>query len=257
MGTVLFFMGGGGCQPTRTSPRPDDHRGARLARQVLEEHLGADCPVTVPAGRGFDLGPDERAIAGLPLGGVLPEGFVEGIEGHQRIMPTLRVDPVARPRVGVRGGHHPRADRVELDVGATLEEVVVLRDEQTLETILPEVAGVAVPSLVGQGVAEVEALHGLAQTYACRSFDNQVHVVRHEAVVVEVEAVFREVGGNESTVALEVGLIMKDRCAVVPTGQNVVAATIHQEPSLAWHTDSSSTKIRTVPYFPNRPLFSL
>lgn len=83
-----------------------------------------------------------------------------------------------------------------------------------------------VPPLVGQRVAEVQALHGLPQARGAFRFHDEVDVVRHEAVVVEPDPVRREDRQEEPSVELEIRRIVEHGRAVVAPREEVVAAPI-------------------------------
>ena len=63
----------------------------------------------------------------------------------------------------------------------------------------------------------------------------------------------RQVFQEELAVALVIGRLMEDRGAIVPPGQELVAAVIDQLAGEAW--PDRIRKLRTVPYFPIFPDF--
>ena len=117
-------------------------------------------------------------------------------------------------------------DRIEIYVGPTLEQVDIFGDQQALEPILPEMPGVGVLPLVGQGIAQIEPLHRLAQAHAGGRPDDEMHVVRHQAVVVEPDAVRGEVAQQQLAIALVVGGGMEHGGAIVSAREHMVTGII-------------------------------
>lgn len=66
---------------------------------------------------------------------------------------ALQVGSSTRPRVLLSLLDQPGPHGIEIDIRATLQQMAVVRNQQTLEPILPEMARVAIFALVGQGIA--------------------------------------------------------------------------------------------------------
>ena len=171
---------------------------------------------------------DELSVTGLTLRGCLPEARIERVRRDEGVVVSFGVDAVTRPRVSGRRRDHVGPHRVQLHIGTTLEQIVVFRDQETLEAILPEVAGMTAPLFVREGIAEVDPLHGLAKFFGCCGLYYQMNVVRHQAIVVECDLVLGKVRRDELPVTLEISRIMEDGRPVVTPGEDVVATAINE-----------------------------
>jgi len=118
---------------------------------------------------------------------------------------------------------------------APQKQVGVLGDQEALETILPKVARMAIAALIGEGVREIQSMHGVAQPHCRRRFRDEMDVVGHEAVMVEMNLMREEIPMKQLAVPLLVFRVEKDRHPVVPPRQEMVTATIQEKSRCAWH----------------------
>ncbi len=88
---------------------------------------------------------------------------------------------VAAPGPVTRRSHHTRTNRIEVNVTADLQQILVSIDENALETPLKKVPGLVVPPIVGLGIDAVDLAHQLREVGATR-LENEVIVVVHQAV---------------------------------------------------------------------------
>ena len=83
---------------------------------------------------------EELAVTVLTFKRCLTEGFVEGIQRHQRVHVPLSIDPVAGPRIGLRRGDHLGSHGIEFNVNTACEEIGVIFNGKMLEPVFPEVS---------------------------------------------------------------------------------------------------------------------
>ena len=187
----------------------------------------------------------------MPVDGVATEREVRGAEADQRIRLPIGIGAVARPGSGFRGGDDLRADGIQFDVGATLEQVDVIRNEQAFEAVLPDVPDVAVGPMKVVGIGEVEPLDGPAEFRARSRSDHKVDMVGHQAIVVDLYVVLLAEGEEPLAVPLPVAVVAEDRGPVVATRQDVVASVIDEQAGRSRHHRNPS-KREPVPIFQKR-----
>jgi len=64
-----------------------------------------------------------------------------------------------------------------------------------------------------------------------RNLDDQVDMVWHQGIVVDLEFVLKTIGGEQLEIPLEVGVIVEDRLAVIPAREHVVGPAVNQPAS--------------------------
>jgi len=92
----------------------------------------------------------------------------------------------AAPAVVASRFDHAGAEGVGLDVAEDGQEVVVDLDDGALEPTLPDVAAAVMAAVAALGVEDEEALYDPADR-RLQGSDQEVDVVGHEAVAVELE----------------------------------------------------------------------
>ena len=120
------------------------------------------------------------------VAGVCGERLVDGDRVEERVAASEPVGGEAAPAVVACGFDHAGAEGVGLDVAEDRQEVVVVLDDGALESTLPDVAAAVVAAVVALGVGDEQALHDPADR-RLQGPDQQVDVVGHEAVAVELE----------------------------------------------------------------------
>ena len=141
----------------------------------------------------------------------------------------------AAPAVVAGGFDHAGAEGVGLDVAEDRQEVVVVLDDGALEPALPDVAAAVVAAVVALGVGDEQALHDPADRRLAGA-DQQMDVVGHEAVAVELERLpLLQVGEGLEEGGVVV-VVEEDRCAVVAAVDDVVDEPVvdGSQAVLAW-----------------------
>src|SRR5947207_250680 len=134
--------------------------------------------------------------------------------------------PATPPGVVPRLRHHPRRQRVALDVAAATEEVRLDLHRRALEPRLPEVAH--------EAVAAVEVMHVGAQQPGAerrqppwvRQLQEEVKVIAHETVVIKPQGETLAVAGEQPEKITAVLVVGEDGFAVMAAVHDMVAGGI-------------------------------
>lgn len=129
-----------------------------------------------------------------------------------------------KPPVGSNGGRdgtrtcgvnrHPCAHGVKLGIGQRHPQVRSV-ERAGVETALPHVARGRAASVEIGGVTAVGVLQGKAQGVVALGSSDQVHMVGHEAITEQAEAVHRAVAAQEVEVDEPVGIGLQNELAGV------------------------------------------
>ena len=196
---------------------------------------------------------DECAITFLSGGGLGSEHGIVGIFIDEGIGFTKRIVPITGPRVVFGMLDQSGADGIALDVAAGFEEVTLLLHEGTFIASLPEVAHVAGLCSIPAGVFKEQELHELGEHRAVVQLAKEMEVVAHQAVVGKRPAVFAFRLRQESGEGLEAPRYGKDKEAIIPAGNEMVAAAVKEPARLPGHYRTPSSTSLTLPVTP--PIF--
>ena len=127
----------------------------------------------------------------------------------------------ARPRIVLCRGAHACPDRVQDDVAGQLEEVRFALDEDSLEAPLEHVADPIVPAVESLRVLPVQAPHASGQV-RLGGLDEQVEVVRHQAVAVAVPVVGVDDLAQPVEEGVPIPVVEEDGFARIAPGGQVV-----------------------------------
>ena len=84
-------------------------------------------------------------------------------------------------------GDQPCAHRVQFDVADGSDKVVLI-ERKRVKALLPEMTAPAVAKIDDAGVAAMSVGEGAAEATRIRGHENEVHVVRHQAVGEHLDA---------------------------------------------------------------------
>jgi hypothetical protein len=139
----------------------------------------------------------------------------------------------------VRVIHNAGPDGIQLDVALACEQVAVRLHERCLVPALPERSGSIVKVVEVAHVSPAQRLHRCGQRGRPLRRGEQVHVVRHEDVGVDSEAM---PGGQEAQALVEVESIAvgpEDRLPVVAAHHDVHRRGFHEKAREACHPAST------------------
>src|SRR5688572_21935985 len=122
---------------------------------------------------------------------------------------------MAGPRKAGRVGHHARAHRIELDVAIAGHYVSAGLGNAGTEAAFPKRAGPIVPPVEIQDIGSAEVAHQQPTSLRTRRGDQEMHVVRHEAVSMHLALVLHRELPQGAEVSQVVAVMRKARVAVV------------------------------------------
>jgi hypothetical protein len=114
-------------------------------------------------------------------------------------------------------------------------EISFFIHEEALVPALVEVAGSLVATIEGAGVGDVEVAHELGKVPQGR-FDEQMKVVRHQHVAVQLDFVDRQGLGEKLEKSLSVRIVLKDVSLFISAAGDVVDGTGVLNPQGSGHT---------------------
>ena len=172
----------------------------------------------------------------LPLAGgrSLREVLVFGQWVQQLIRLAQAVAGEAAPAVVARRFDHAGAEGVGLDVAEDRQQMVVVLNDGALEPTLPDVAAAVVASVVALGVGDEQALHDPADR-GLQGANQQVHVIGHEAIAIELERPALLQVADRLQECLVIPVVEEDRCAVVAAIDDVVDETVADRSKWSGH----------------------
>ena len=99
---------------------------------------------------------------------------------------SIGVGRVTAPRIRFQGGHHAGLKRVAFDVATGFEEIALGFNRKTVITALPEMAADPIRAAHVEPVASLEVMQGSAEFLRVAGTEEQVNMIGHEAVVMEL-----------------------------------------------------------------------
>src|SRR6185503_18129473 len=168
--------------PARALHDRQDRPGLRDARRRL------------PLQREFLVRQRDRAhgtVRRLPLGASRTEREVQRVEHEPVTYLTERVNSITRPPVLVRCGDHVGAQRVQFHVPETRKPIPLVVQLDHPRPLVPQRPGASILAVEVARVAGVCLLHGFGEGRLRRRCGDDVVVVAHQRVRVDVQAMFR------------------------------------------------------------------
>ena len=141
----------------------------------------------------------------------------------------------ARPRVSARIIRHARTHGVEFDIPVAVQHIAFAVDQAGFVTAFPQRAGTTVASVELADVAASEFLH-----QACNSSDfwrrgQQMHMVVHQDVRVQLATCVEQCLAKQREVALPIVVVEKAGQAIVAALDNVLRNAGKVESWLSGH----------------------
>ena len=145
---------------------------------------------------------------------------------RQRIKPRRRLHPpnvrgVTAPRPVFGSPHHPRTDRVEVNIAADLQQVSILIDQYALEAPLKKVPYLAMPPIVRLRIDTIDLPHELRKIRAAGVEDKMVVIV-HEAISQGHRIKPGKRLADNVQKALPINIIFKNNLSTITTRCHVV-----------------------------------
>lgn len=171
------------------------------------------------------VGGDVEAIRLLSCLGCFSHGEVAGGRGQDNF-PSLSIGIPEVTAPGILGQvlDHAGLEGVAFNVPSSFQKVTFGLDREAVVTALPEMAGETVLSAHMEPVTPLNLMHETDQFFRSGSAKEQVDMVGHEAVVVEVNIVRRDGCRAESEVESEVVLFAEDALSIVSARGDMVEA---------------------------------
>ncbi len=158
----------------------------------------------------------------------------------------------ARPWVGEWIIRHMSADGIELDIAVAMQKVAFAIDQACLVATFPQCSGAPVTCVELAHVATSKFLHEASKGSDFGWRGQQVDVVVHQDVRVQLAACFEQCFAQQGQVTLSIFIVEKAGQAIVPSLDNVLRNSGQVESWLSGHRLSVGA---SVPAFqPPRPL---
>lgn len=140
----------------------------------------------------------------------------------------------AGPVVMLRMLDHRGANGVELDIAVRGKKVVIRVDQAGFEASFPQRSGASMAVVEGRHIRLAKLAHG--QRYLARlvGTDEQMHVIAHQNVGVNSQAMFRGALAQQTEVVATVVVIQKDGASIDPALCDVEWYPRYFQASLAW-----------------------
>lgn len=139
-----------------------------------------------------------------------------------RVVTPEGVGCMAGPRVVGRIGAHARANRVELDIAVAAQQVGVAIDEGGFVAAFPERARAAVAIVDVANVTPPQRLHEAGDLATALRGHQQVHVVGHQYIGVNLAAVAQRDFPEVLQIAMPIGIGEEAGLAIVAALDNVL-----------------------------------
>lgn len=148
----------------------------------------------------------------------------------------------ARPVVMFGSLDHGGTHRIELDIPIRGEQVVIRVDQAGLEASFPQRSAASMATVEGSDVSLTQLTHG--QRYLARGFgaDEQVHMIAHQHVGVDAQAVSCCTFAQQAQIVAAVFVIQKDGAAIDPALRDVERYAGDLKASLARHGRTESSE---------------
>ena len=176
--------------------------------------------------------PGKQSVAPTACAGECP---ILGVRDHERIRVTERIAVVTRPGVIPGGGKHRRAYRVEFDIAIAGEQIGERLHQAGLEAPLPQGAAAPVFRIDVGNVLTADVLHHAAQGLMRLGRDEQVHMVGHQDIGMDLAAPAAGGLGEPPEIGPVVVVGEKDGLAVVTALDDVGGDAGKEEAGLARH----------------------
>ncbi len=124
------------------------------------------------------------------------------------VVRSAQMGPGARPRPVLRPCTEPRTDRIQLHIPGSGDEMPLIHHER-VKTLLPKMPLPAFPDIDHARVATMRLAQRVTQTELIGRDQDQVHMIRHEAVDKNLRAT-RSTGRREQSPILGVVLVAKE-----------------------------------------------
>jgi hypothetical protein len=155
----------------------------------------------------------ERRIAQSPI---------QRVWGDESVGAPPCVVPVARPCVILRLRHDVRAHGVEVDVGHARQQITIGLNERGAVAPFPQRAGARVHFVEHLHIAAADCLHHLGQTLICLWREQQMQVIAHQHIGVDVDLVHAALLEQQIEHALVISNSAKNVLPVVAPQDDVV-----------------------------------
>ena len=140
---------------------------------------------------------------------------------------------------GLEIGHHPRAQRVQVDVSREFEQVGLFLDHDGLVPVLEKVPPPAMPAVEGPRIAREERAHH-AREGTQAGPDQEVGVIRQEGPGVDGHVVRLRQAGQAAYKVLSVQIIPKNSTAFDAPHHYMMQGTGRVQAGAPWHAGSLS-----------------
>src|SRR3954469_18267375 len=107
--------------------------------------------------------------------------FQNGLDGHQRVVPSLQVRGDARPGPLLRLFDQPGPHGIERDVADGVDQMFFVQQNRT-EAALPQMARPAVPPVDAGRIAPMRFGERSPQAILIGGYQDHVNVVGHQAI---------------------------------------------------------------------------
>lgn len=152
---------------------------------------------------------------------------------HNGILGSLGVEGSARVEVIGRFLDQACFDRVALDVSPALKIVTFLSDTRASEAFLEDMAGEETGLLEVAGIGELNSMHESGEVVSILNFEEEVKMVRHEAVVIDLNRERLGVAVQMLEEAEVIGIFSEEIPAVIAAVKDVVDPTVNE---FSWFT---------------------
>jgi hypothetical protein len=132
-----------------------------------------------------------------------------------RVGVALRIGPIAGPAILARMTYHSGAHGVQLDVAMTDHQICIAVDRRCAISPFPQGSGAAPRIVHVAHIATAERLHRARKAFGALRRQQQVDVVGHQHVGMDVAAVFPHGGQQPSQENFAILVRMENRLPVV------------------------------------------
>lgn len=174
------------------------------------------------------------------------KGGVGRVGLNQNVGLGERVAGVTGPCIVQRVGNHACADRIEFDVAVAAQKIVFTVDQAGFVASFPKCAGAPVAIVDVADIAAPEGLHDPDNHAGLRWGDQQVHMVGHQHVGMNLAATLEHDLVHFPQVAEIVAGLKETGLAVVAALYDVLGDSGKVEPWSAWHGQTPMCGVLTM-----------
>jgi hypothetical protein len=185
---------------------------------------------------------EQGAVRGGPFFGVSAERQPAWVRLQTRLRSLPKIGGAAGPAIGRRIIRHACPHRVEFDIAVAAQHIIFAVDQTRLVTTFPERAGASVAAIEQRHIVPPQPLHHLCDRTGCGRREQQMDMVVHQHIGVQLAAACMQRIFEQMQVAQSVAVIQKAGQAIVAPLHDVLRNTGKVDAGQSGHDNESGSE---------------